>query len=101
MVINRILCLVLMLIISMYANAQNPGSQIYHPDIIVIKLKSGPAPGSRIAGSQADQLNEIKALVGAEKTEQVLPQTSLSNARSIASGLQNIYNMKLSPNTNI
>ncbi len=93
--------MVVLLAITVSVHAQNPVLNTYHPNILVLKLKSESNPGSRVTSSQDDQLEKIKSLANADKTEQVFPQKSLSNTRSIASGLQNIYKIKLTPGTNL
>jgi len=80
----------------------NPNKQPQiHSGVVVVKLKSNTTSNSRTTYSPSQQLTEIKKLVNAESSRQVFPDVTLSNARSAASGLQNIYKLTLPQNANI
>jgi subtilisin family serine protease/PKD repeat protein len=72
-----------------------------HPDIIIIKLKVAKSPDARIEYSPGNLLEKIKQLSQAQNTQQVFPQKTLSNARSMTNGLQNIYKLELPTGTDI
>jgi len=82
--------------------AQNRSeSRNIHPNILVLKLKSEPSPNSRISYSREEQIQKVISLSLAKSVKQVFPANALSNARSIAYGLQNIYKLKLRPHDDI
>lgn len=72
-----------------------------HPNLIVVKLKTEKAPQARMAISPENSLQRVKDISGAENAAQVFPHNTLSNARSAAHGLHNIYKIQLSPGADI
>ena len=74
---------------------------IFHPNLIVVKLKSDKAPEARIGVSPENSLQRVKDISGAENAEQVFPHNALSNARSAAHDLHNIYKIQLTPGADI
>lgn len=84
-------------------SAQSPNSNVrnFHPDILVVKLKSEKSSEARVAFDPTAGIDQIKSLAGTENAVQVFSPKSLSNARSSDSGLQNIYKLRLTPGTNL
>lgn len=78
----------------------NSGGKI-HADLIVLKLKSPNNSEGRISFSHEIPLEKIEELIDFEEMHQVFNKKSFSNSRLSASGLQNIYKLKLKPGSNI
>jgi subtilisin family serine protease len=99
----NILSLIFMICLNPGAFAQQGTSDQanIHPNIIVIKLKTEASPQSRIGNSPESALEIIKNISLFEETEQVFPLQNLTNSRSAAHGLHNIYKLQLAPGTDI
>ncbi len=72
-----------------------------HPNIIVVKLKTIGKSNGRTVYSKDTQLDKIKQIIDFKEYYQVFASKSKANARTESSHLQNIYKIKLKPNSNI
>lgn len=98
--------LVFMLGFSQFILGQSIGfsyneSQNIHANLIVIKLRTPSTSEGRVAFAPQDQLDQLKKLTDYENHHQVFAEKLISNGRTSASHLQNIYKIKFKEGTNI